>query len=381
MEQRKTKVLVMFGTRPEAIKMAPLIPELQKYPALFEPIVVSTGQHREMLAQVLALFEITPDHDLDVMVPNQTLAGLTSRLIQKLDTLFSEVKPDVVLVHGDTTTALAGGLAAYYHQIPIGHVEAGLRTYDKYSPFPEEMNRHLVDTLSTFHFAPTQTSADHLRSEGLPDTYIRITGNTVIDALQAVVKKPCELPLDIDWKARKVISVTAHRRESFGEPLENICRALRQLVERYPDVEIVYPVHYNPNVRRTVYAALEGVERIHLIDPLDYLEFSHLMARSYLILTDSGGIQEEAPALGVPVLVMRDVTERPEAVAAGTVRLVGTDTATIVDTVDELMRPAAHRAMSQAINPYGDGLASGRIVSILKEAFAHEPALDPTQPV
>ncbi|MEZ4703000.1 MAG: UDP-N-acetylglucosamine 2-epimerase (non-hydrolyzing) [Rhodothermales bacterium] len=381
MEQKRIKVLVMFGTRPEAIKMVPLIPELQKYPDIFEPIVVSTGQHREMLAQVLALFEIEPDHDLDVMVPNQTLAGLTSRLIQKLDALFSEVKPDVVLVHGDTTTALAGGLAAYYHQIPIGHVEAGLRTYDKYSPFPEEMNRHLVDTLATFHFAPTQTSADHLRSEGLPDTYIRITGNTVIDALQTVVQKPCDLPLDLDWGARRVILVTAHRRESFGEPLENICQALKNIAAQYPDVEIVYPVHYNPNVRRTVYAQLEGVERIHLIDPLDYLEFAHMMAKSYLILTDSGGIQEEAPALGVPVLVMRDVTERPEAVAAGTVRIVGTDTAAIEAEVDALMQPAAHRAMSQAINPYGDGLASSRIVSILKEAFAHEPALDPTQPV
>ncbi len=381
MEQKRIKVLVMFGTRPEAIKMAPLIPELARYPHIFEPIVVSTGQHREMLAQVLALFEITPHHDLDVMVPNQTLAGLTSRLIQKLDALFTEVKPDVVLVHGDTTTALAGGLAAYYHQIPIGHVEAGLRTYDKYSPFPEEMNRHLVDTLATFHFAPTQTSADHLHSEGVPDAYIRITGNTVIDALQTVVKKPCKLPIELDWANRRMILVTAHRRESFGEPLENICQALRNITEKYPDVEIVYPVHYNPNVRRTVYAKLEGVPRIHLIDPLDYLEFSHMMAKSYLILTDSGGIQEEAPALGVPVLVMRDVTERPEAVEAGTVRIVGTDTATIEAHVADLMRPAAHRAMSQAINPYGDGLASSRIVSILKEAFAHEPALDPTQPV
>jgi UDP-N-acetylglucosamine 2-epimerase (non-hydrolysing) len=381
MEQKRIKVLVMFGTRPEAIKMAPLIPELAKFPEVFDPIVVSTGQHREMLAQVLALFEIVPDHDLDVMVPNQTLAGLTSRLIQKLDALFAEVKPDVVLVHGDTTTALAGGLAAYYHQIPVGHVEAGLRTYDKYQPFPEEMNRHIVDTLATYHFAPTRTSADHLLAEGIDDTFIRITGNTVIDALQTVVRKPCTLPLDLDWAARRVILVTAHRRESFGTPLENICRALRNVASRYPDVEIVYPVHYNPNVRRTVFEQLADIPRIHLIDPLDYLEFAHMMAKSYLILTDSGGIQEEAPALGVPVLVMRDVTERPEAVEAGTVRIVGTDTATIEAHVDELMHPAAHHAMSQAINPYGDGLASGRIVSILKEAFAHELALDPTQPV
>ena len=366
----RIKVLVVFGTRPEAIKMAPLIPALKAHPDVFEAISCSTGQHREMLKQVLDIFDIEPDYELDVMVPNQTLAGLTSRLIQKLDGLFADVRPDVVLVHGDTTTSLAGAIAAYYHQIPIGHVEAGLRTYDKYQPFPEEMNRQMVDRLATFHFAPTQTAAGHLRSEHLPDDYISITGNTVIDALQMVVEKPCELPLDIDWTHQRVILVTAHRRESFGRPLENICKALKRIVRQYPDVEVVYPVHYNPNVQKTVYDNLRGVERIHLLEPLHYLEFAHLMARSYLILTDSGGIQEEAPALGVPVLVLRDVTERPEAVAAGTVRIVGTDTERIVKAVDLLMDAEEHRAMSQAMNPYGDGTAAAQIVDILKEALS-----------
>lgn len=374
MSKRKIKVLVVFGTRPEAIKMAPLIPELAKHPDIFEPIACSTGQHREMLAQVLEIFEIEPAYDLDVMVQNQTLAGLTSRLIQKLDALLSEVKPDVVLVHGDTTTALASALAAYYHQIPVGHVEAGLRTHNKYQPFPEEMNRNLVDSIATYHFAPTQTAADHIRAEGIPDDFLRITGNTVIDALQMVVKKPCTLPIELDWENRRMILVTAHRRESFGEPLENICTALRNIAARYPDVEIVYPVHYNPNVRKVVYEQLEGVERIHLLEPLHYLEFAHMMDKSYIILTDSGGIQEEAPALGVPVLVMRDVTERPEAVEAGTVRIVGTDAANIESNVDLLMDPEGHKEMAQAINPYGDGFASSRIVQVLQEAFSLEEA-------
>ena len=368
--KQKYKVMVIFGTRPEAIKMAPLIPELQKFPETFEAIACSTGQHREMLKQVLEIFEIEPNHELDVMVPNQTLAGLTSRLIQRLDALFGEVKPDCVLVHGDTTTSLAGALAAYYHKIPIGHVEAGLRTYDRYQPFPEEMNRHLVDALSTFHFAPTKTAADHLIQENINQDYICITGNTVIDALKMVVQKPCELPLDLDWENRKVILVTAHRRENHGEPLENICKALAQLVDTYPDVEIIYPVHYNPNVKEPVFKMLGDKERIHLLEPLHYLEFSHLMSKSYLILTDSGGIQEEAPSLGVPVLVLRDVTERPEAVEAGTVRVVGTDTDRILSHVASLMNEENHKKMSQAANPFGDGTASQRIVNILKEALA-----------
>ena len=366
----KRKVAVIFGTRPEAIKMAPLIPELHKHPDDFEAYCCSTGQHREMLKQVMDIFDITPTHELDVMVPNQTLAGLTSRLIQRLDEFFTETKPDCVLVHGDTTTSFAGALAAYYHKIPVGHVEAGLRTYDKYQPYPEEMNRHLVDALSTFHFAPTQTAANHLHQEHIPPDYICITGNTVIDALQMVVQKPCTLPLDIDWENRRVILVTAHRRESFGEPLEHICQALLDISSRYSDVEVIYPVHYNPNVRKTVYALLENKPRIHLIDPLNYLEFAHLMSKSYLIMTDSGGIQEEAPSLGVPVLVMREVTERPEAVEAGTVQVVGTDTDRINAQVAALMHPDAHRAMAQAINPYGDGHAAQRIVHILKEALS-----------
>ena len=368
--KHRYKVMVIFGTRPEAIKMAPLIPELQKYPDTFEAIACSTGQHREMLKQVLDIFEIEPTHELDVMVPNQTLAGLTSRLIQRLDALFGEVKPDCVLVHGDTTTSLAGALAAYYHKIPVGHVEAGLRTYDKYQPFPEEMNRHIVDAISTFHFAPTQTAADHLIKENIDQKYICITGNTVIDALKMVVQKPCELPLDLDWENRKVILVTAHRRENHGEPLENICKALAKLVETYPDVDIIYPVHYNPNVKEPVYKMLGGIDRIHLMEPLHYLEFSHVMSKCYLILTDSGGIQEEAPSLGVPVLVLRDVTERPEAVEAGTVRVVGTDTDRILSNVASLMHEENHQKMAQAANPYGDGTASQRIVNILKEALA-----------
>ena len=361
--------MVVFGTRPEAIKMAPLVLELQNHAEAFETISCSTGQHREMLDQVLELFGIEPTHELDVMVSNQTLAGLTSRLITRLDEVLEAEKPDVVLVHGDTATAFAGAIAAYYHQVPVGHVEAGLRTYDRYQPFPEEMNRQVVDTMATFMFAPTRTSADHLRKENRDKDGIIITGNTVIDALYMVLEKPCELPIDLDWDNKRVILVTAHRRENFGEPLENICEALLQIAEKYEDAEIVYPVHYNPNVRKVVYEKLADKDRIHLLDPLNYLEFSHFMNKSYLILTDSGGIQEEAPALGVPVVVLRDVTERPEAVEAGTVRVVGTDTQCIVTCVDELMDGAAHAAMSQAINPYGDGKAVGRIVNALKEAL------------
>lgn len=365
----RKKVLVLFGTRPEAIKMAPVIPALEQHPALFEVVACSTGQHREMLKQVLDLFNITPAYDLDVMVPNQTLPGLTSRLIEKLDAVLAQEKPDVVLVHGDTTTALAGALAAYYHQIPIGHVEAGLRTYDRYQPFPEEMNRHLVDVLSTFHFAPTQKARAHLLQEGIPPDRICVTGNTVIDALYMVLQQPVPLPLAVD-EDRRILLVTAHRRESFGQPLENICKALLQIVHQYPDVEIVYPVHRNPNVLKTAYRWLDNQEHIHLLEPLNYAEFVHLMAKSYLVITDSGGIQEEAPALGVPVVVLREVTERPEAVEAGTVRVVGTEVDAIVRCVADLMHPAAHQAMAQAVNPYGDGKAAPRIVDILKEALA-----------
>lgn len=365
MSSSKTRILVIFGTRPEAIKMAPVILELGRYPDIFDLVVCSTGQHREMLDQVLDVFGIVPDYDLDVMTTNQTLAGLTSLLISRLDALIGDVQPDIVLVHGDTTTALAGALAAYYHRVPVGHVEAGLRTHDKYQPFPEEVNRCLIDSIASFHFAPTQSAADNLRSEGLPEEHITVTGNTVIDALHMAIEKPCTLPIELDWKNRKTVLVTAHRRESFGEPLENICTALQRITARHPDTQIVYPVHYNPNVRRIVFDRVGGIDRIHLIDPLPYLEFVHLMARSWLILTDSGGIQEEAPSLGVPVLVLRDVTERPEAIEAGTVRVVGTDAENIEASIIRLIDPEEYRKMSRVINPYGDGLAARRIAQAL----------------
>lgn len=345
--------------------MAPVIAELEKHPAQFTTTVCSTGQHREMLDQVLQLFDIAPDYDLDVMVDNQTLPKLTSRLVTALSTVCTEVQPDVALVHGDTATALAGALAAYYNQIPVGHVEAGLRTYDRYQPFPEEMNRHLVDVLSTYQFAPTATAREHLISEGSDPSGIHVTGNTVIDALFMALQKPCPLPIETNDQSRRTILVTAHRRENLGEPLKNICLALLEICEEYPDVEIVYPVHYNPNVREQVYSLLAGHERIHLTEPLDYLEFVHLIDQSHIILTDSGGIQEEAPALGVPVLVLRDVTERPEAVEAGTVRLVGTTVSGIVGAFHELTQPAVYQEMAQSANPYGDGTAARQIVRTL----------------
>ena len=366
----KKKVLTVVGTRPEAIKMAPVIRALEQHPDQFAVLRCVSGQHREMLDQVLDLFAITPEYSLDVMRENQTLPGLTSRLMDRLDAVYQKENPDLVLVHGDTTTAPAGALSAYHQRIPVGHVEAGLRTYDRYQPFPEEIHRHLVDVLSTYLFAPTQAAATHLLQEGYAAERIFITGNTVIDALLATLDKPAALPLDVDWEHRRVILVTAHRRENFGEPLEHICQALLQLVERYEDVEVIYPHHFNPNVRQTTRRWLAGNERLHLIDPLDYTAFVHLMAKSYLILTDSGGIQEEAPSLGVPVLVMRAVTERPEAVEAGTVRVVGTEVEGIVSAVARLMNPDEHRAMARAINPYGDGKAARRIVETLKEAIA-----------
>ena len=365
-----TKVAVIFGTRPEAIKMAPLILELQKFPQDFQVYVCATGQHRDMVTQVYQVFDITPTHELNVMTPNQTLTGLTARLLQGLEDFLLDINPDFVLVHGDTSSALAGALAAYYQKIPVGHIESGLRTYNRYEPFPEETNRRLIDTLSTYHFAPTRSAADHLRDEKVSDRHIYTTGNTVIDALHAIHQKPCELSIDVNWGSSRVILVTAHRRESFGQPIVQICRALRCIVERHPHVEIVFPVHLNPKVREPVHRLLSQVERIHLLDPLNYVEFTHLMARSYLVLTDSGGIQEEAPSLGVPVLVMRNETERPEAVEANTVKVVGTDTDTIVRSVEQLFEPDTHRTMAQAINPYGDGKASHRIVQALRHISA-----------
>jgi len=370
------KVLTVFGTRPEAIKMAPLALALAD-DSRFDARVCVTGQHRQMLDQVLDLFRLKPDYDLDIMRPGQDLTDITCAILQGLRTVLSEFQPDIVLVHGDTATTLASSLAAYYQQIPVGHVEAGLRTGNLYSPWPEEANRKLTGTLAALHFAPTATSRNNLLAEGVPAEYIHVTGNTVIDALLDVV---AHLDADDALKqgfteqftflspARRMVLVTGHRRESFGGGFERICQALAQTARDFPDVDIVYPVHLNPNVREPVSRLLAGIANVHLIEPLDYLPFVYLMDRSHLILTDSGGIQEEAPSLGKPVLVMRDTTERPEAVAAGTVKLVGTDVATLCRELAILLTDdAAYQAMSRAHNPYGDGQACRRIVDIVSQ--------------
>jgi len=368
------KTLCVFGTRPEAIKMAPLALKLHSE-SRFDARVCVTGQHREMLDQVLSLFNLKPDYDLDIMKSGQDLTDVTSSILKGMRNVLTGFRPDVVLVHGDTATTLAASLAAYYQQIPVAHVEAGLRTGNLYSPWPEEANRKLTGALATVHFAPTQTSADNLKREGIAEQAIHITGNTVIDALFEIVNK-----LDTDGQlykglalkfpflkeGKKLILVTGHRRESFGGGFERICEALAQTARQHPDVQIVYPVHLNPNVQQPVNQLLKGIANIHLIEPLDYLPFVYLMNRSEIILTDSGGIQEEAPSLGKPVLVMRDSTERPEAVAAGTVKLVGTNTITITNELNELLiNPEAYEAMSRAHNPYGDGKASDRIIELL----------------
>jgi len=368
------KTLCVFGTRPEAIKMAPLALKLHSE-SRFDARVCVTGQHREMLDQVLSLFNLKPDYDLDIMKSGQDLTDVTSSILKGMRNVLTEFRPDVVLVHGDTATTLAASLAAYYQQIPVAHVEAGLRTGNLYSPWPEEANRKLTGALATVHFAPTQTSADNLKREGIAEKTIHITGNTVIDALFEIVNK-----LDTDEQlykslalkfpfldeGKKLILVTGHRRESFGGGFERICEALAQTARQHPDVQIVYPVHLNPNVQQPVNQLLKGIANIHLIEPLDYLPFVYLMNRAEIILTDSGGIQEEAPSLGKPVLVMRDSTERPEAIAAGTVKLVGTNTITITNELNELLiNPEAYEAMSRAHNPYGDGKASDRIIELL----------------
>lgn len=360
------KVMTVFGTRPEAIKMAPVVLELAKYPEYIKPIVAVTAQHREMLDQVLNLFKITPDYDLDIMAQGQTLFDITCRAMQGLNLAMAKEKPDIVLVHGDTTTTFAGALAAFYHQITVGHVEAGLRTGNKYSPFPEEMNRKLTGAMTDLHFAPTMTARNNLLTENISEHAVFVTGNTVIDALLATVDANYEfkdeLLAKIDFNKR-VILVTTHRRENLGEPMRHVYQALRQIVTEYDDIEIVFPVHRNPKVREVVDAELGGIERVHLIDPLDYQPFANLLARSYLVLTDSGGIQEEAPALGKPVLVLRDTTERPEAIDAGTVKLIGTaKDAVYRETRLLLTDKAEYERMSNACNPYGDGQASRRIV-------------------
>jgi len=371
----KKKILVVFGTRPEAIKMAPVVKELAKYPNKFETRVCVTAQHRQMLDQVLALFEIRADYDLNIMKPGQSLSGVTCSVLQGLEPVLDEFSPDVMLVHGDTTTTMAASIAAYYQKIDVAHVEAGLRTGNIYSPWPEEMNRKLTGSITKYHFSPTELSRQNLLKEGVNEKSILVTGNTVIDALLDVaVKVRTDSTLKQQMAERfsflnenkRLILVTGHRRENFGEGFENICRALKSIAEAHDDVEVCYPVHLNPNVQEPVRRILSEVQNIHLIEPQDYLPFVYLMERSYLIITDSGGVQEEAPSLGKPVLVMRDTTERPEAVEARTVKLVGTDENKIVaEAVELLNNTVAYESMSRAHNPYGDGKASSRIIETL----------------
>lgn len=370
MEKKKIKVMTVFGTRPEAIKMAPVVLELAKHPDEIQPIVAVTAQHREMLDQVLTLFDIHPDYDLDIMAQGQTLFDITTRAMQGLDKVLTEAQPDIVLVHGDTTTTFAGALAAYYHQTAVGHVEAGLRTYNKYSPFPEEMNRQLTGRIADLDFAPTETSEQNLLREAVPAERIFVTGNTVIDALHHTVNDDFqfedELLQQIDFAHKRVILVTTHRRENLGEPMRHVYKALRRLTEEFDDVEVVFPVHRNPKVREVVNQELGGLAKVHLIEPLEYEPFANLMHRAHLILTDSGGVQEEAPALGKPVLVLRDTTERPEAVAAGTVKLIGTDCERVYNEARLLLTDEAeYSRMSRAENPYGDGQAARRIVQTI----------------
>ncbi|KJS85476.1 MAG: UDP-N-acetylglucosamine 2-epimerase [Peptococcaceae bacterium BICA1-8] len=365
------KVMSIFGTRPEAIKMAPLVKALEIEKG-FKSCVVVTAQHREMLDQVLNLFKIIPQYDLNIMQSGQSLYDITCRALKGLEEILEQEKPQIVLVHGDTTTTLAASLAAYYKKITVGHVEAGLRSGDSYSPFPEEMNRKLTGGIAALHFAPTQTAKDNLLREGVSEDSIYVTGNTVIDALLATVKEDFEFTNPqlkaIDFSQKRVLLVTTHRRENLGQPMENIFKALALLHEQFEDIEIIFPVHKNPAVREIAYSILTGHERIHLIEPLDYEPFANLMARSYLILTDSGGLQEEAPALGKPVLVLRENTERPEAVVAGTVALVGTNIESIFETSKGLLvNKDLYGKMAQAVNPYGDGKACLRIIDSLKD--------------
>lgn len=380
------KILLAFGTRPEAIKMAPLVKEFQKKSNDFEVFVCVTGQHREMLDQVLQLFEIKPDYDLNIMKQGQDLYDVTVRVLIGMRDVIKDCLPDVVLVHGDTTTSVAAALAAYYQQIPVGHIEAGLRTHNIYSPWPEEMNRQLTGRITTYHFAPTSLSKQNLLDEGIKEDYITITGNTVIDALCMIVdkiKNSKELDAELEKKlsesgydvnrlcnGRKLVLITGHRRENFGDGFISMCKAIKALAEKYPNIDYVYPMHLNPNVRRPIHEVfgtdLSNLGNMFFIEPLEYLSFVYLMEKSTIILTDSGGVQEEAPGLGKPVLVMRDTTERPEALEAGTVKLVGTDYDKIVCEVSDLIENrSSYEKMSRAINPYGDGKSCGRIISFL----------------
>lgn len=381
------KIMLVFGTRPEAIKMAPLVKEFQKHPETFQTIVCVTGQHREMLDQVLHLFDIKPDYDLNIMKQGQDLYDVTSRVLLGMRDVLKEANPDIVLVHGDTTTSTASALAAFYQQIPVGHVEAGLRTHDIYSPWPEEMNRLITGRIATYHFSPTALSKQNLLDEGINEEAITVTGNTVIDALYMVVdkiKSDKQLGEELETLlresgydvnrlngTRKLVLITGHRRENFGEGFISMCRAIKALTEKYPNVDFVYPMHLNPNVRKPIHEVfgedLSDLDNMFFIEPLEYLSFVYLMEKSTIVLTDSGGIQEEAPGLGKPVLVMRDTTERPEALEAGTVKLVGTDYDKIVNEVSALLDDREYYdKMSKAVNPYGDGLACGRIYFFLK---------------
>lgn len=380
------KIMLVFGTRPEAIKMAPLVKEFQKHSDKFETVVCVTGQHREMLDQVLHIFEITPDYDLNIMKQGQDLYDVTARVLTGMRDVLKEVQPDIVLVHGDTTTSTAAALAAFYQQIPVGHVEAGLRTHNIYSPWPEEMNRQITGRIATYHFSPTSLSKQNLLAEGVKEEQITVTGNTVIDALYMVVekiKKDKALDAELEEqlkltgydvnrlsKGRRLVLITGHRRENFGDGFINMCTAIKDLVKKYPEVDFVYPMHLNPNVRKPIHEVfgtdLSNLGNMFFIEPLEYLSFVYLMEKSSVVLTDSGGIQEEAPGLGKPVLVMRDTTERPEALEAGTVKLVGTDYNMIVNEVSLLLDDKeAYEKMSKAVNPYGDGLACKRIVEFL----------------
>lgn len=371
MINKKKKVLAIFGTRPEAIKMAPLVKELLKDEEL-ETKVAVTAQHREMLDQVMACFDIVADYDLNIMKHGQTLADITSTALKGLMNIIHEEKPDVVFVHGDTTTTFAGALAAFYEQTAIGHIEAGLRTGDKYAPYPEEMNRCLTGVLTDYHFAPTETAKNNLLASGVPENRILVTGNTVIDALLQTVEKHCDLAQyglpDVDWQ-KKVILLTCHRRENWGQPMEEIFAAVAEIADEYKDtVEIVYPIHKNPLVREIAHKHLDGKVNVHFCEPLDYQPFAKLMSKSYLVLTDSGGMQEEAPALGKPVLVLREVTERPEAIAAGTAMLIGNSKDRVKAGIKELLdNEVTYHAMAHAANPYGDGTASAQIVAGIKK--------------
>ncbi|KRF47974.1 UDP-N-acetyl glucosamine 2-epimerase [Bacillus sp. Soil745] len=366
MPKQRIKVMTVFGTRPEAIKMAPVVLELKKHPEEIETIVVVTAQHREMLDQVLQCFQINPDHDLDMMKDRQTLEEITTRGLEKLSSLMKDIKPDIVLVHGDTTTTFIASLAAFYNKIQIGHVEAGLRTGNKYSPYPEEMNRQLTGVMADLHFAPTNQAAENLISENKKSDCIHITGNTAIDALKTTVRKDYDHPILSGLNGDRMLMMTAHRRENIGKPMEEIFRSVKRLLEDYTDIQVVFPLHKNPVVREIAYRIFGETERLHLIEPLEVLDFHNFAAHAHLILTDSGGVQEEAPSLGVPVLVLRDTTERPEGIDAGTLLLAGIEEERIYQLASELLtNEETYKKMATASNPYGDGFASKRIVDIL----------------